>query len=157
LVLASKLTWMKRCAWYYDGLCCRRPDNVSRPRSFCDRWTRCRRMWIYCRWPNLKATNHSGIRRDCARLLGDCRSLVVLTKGRDLRPMDVEIESEACEIEIQGCRYAHRPACEYTTVKSGCRSRRGTHIQGEQTLSTNSCRGKRLRKEREYVGVAQAF
>jgi hypothetical protein len=68
-------------------------------------------MWINCRWLNPKATNHSGIRRDCARLLGECRSLVVLIEGRDLRPLDVEIASEACEIENQGCRCVYRLAC----------------------------------------------
>ena len=48
-------------------------------------------MWMTCRWPNLLAINHSGIRRDCARLLGDCRLLVVLTEGGDLCPLDREI------------------------------------------------------------------
>lgn len=44
-----------------------------------------RRVWINCRWPNLKSINHSRIRRDCEAFYERCRSLVVLTEGSDLR------------------------------------------------------------------------
>jgi hypothetical protein len=54
-----------------------------------------RRVWINCRWPNLKSINHSRIRRDCETFYERFRSLVVLTEGSDLRrwsfePGDVE-------------------------------------------------------------------
>jgi hypothetical protein len=37
-----------------------------------------------------------------------CRSLVVLTEGPDLCPLDMEMVSETCEIEVQGCLEADR-------------------------------------------------
>jgi hypothetical protein len=54
-------------AWHW--MVSDRSPDYSRSASFCDVWMQCRRMWITCRWPNLIATIHSGIRRDCACLL----------------------------------------------------------------------------------------
>ncbi len=48
------------------------------------------------------AINHSEIRRDCVASYRCVRLLVVPTEDRDLCSCNREIETETCEIEVQG-------------------------------------------------------
>lgn len=106
-VLRTRTGLDEEIAWHWMVLLDCLPD-YSRSAYFCDVWVRCRRMWINCRWLDLYANNHSGIRRDCAHLIGECRLLVVLIEGPDLRSLNAEMVSETSEIGVQGCLEADR-------------------------------------------------